>query len=154
MKDDPTFDAAPFFERSNAFLKRCQGNSASVLVHCIAGVSRSVVLVLAFLVKEHHMRLDHAIQQVRRGCAHTLHRAQLTVTWCDQVTRVRPFAEPNNGFKFAIAHYEVQVRGSTSVWNHFWFQQLYSYQRAKSKWTKAPYERYRGTHASRGCTVQ
>jgi len=65
MKDDPSFDPVPFFEKAIRYMKRCQKHSARMLVHCIAGVSRSVVLVLAFLVKEHHMRLDHAIQQVR-----------------------------------------------------------------------------------------
>lgn len=54
--DSPTQNLVQFFSQSNDFIHRCRfilrenGDSGSVLVHCLAGVSRSVTLLVAYLM--------------------------------------------------------------------------------------------------------
>lgn len=68
VKDDIEANIADHFDPAIRFMRRCRDNGCRCLVHCIAGVSRSVALVLAFLVRVHDMRLDHAIEHVRHAC--------------------------------------------------------------------------------------
>ena len=70
------------------------GQKGNVLVHCVAGVSRSASVVMAFLVKH-------------RG--YTLLEAALSVK------RVRNVAYPNWGFWMALRELEVRVRGECSI---------------------------------------
>lgn len=55
-------------------------------MHCVSGVSRSSTLVMAHLMLRHHMTLKAAFNHVR-DC--------------------RPFTWPNQGFKLALAKFEV-----------------------------------------------
>lgn len=64
------------------------------LVHCMAGVSRSSTLVLAYLVRHMNMSLADAYQHVRS---------------------VRPCIQPNPSFWRQLLDYEERVRGSRSV---------------------------------------
>lgn len=50
--DHETFNIAKFFEESYDFIDRFL-QETNVLVHCLAGVSRSVSLVIAYLMKKH-----------------------------------------------------------------------------------------------------
>ncbi|XP_042887935.1 dual specificity protein phosphatase 18-like [Penaeus japonicus] len=65
-----------------------------VLVHCVAGVSRSPALVLAYLVKHCDMSLREAFQHARKA---------------------RPNIRPNAGFFSQLIEFERDVRGSASV---------------------------------------
>nr|CDS32333.1 dual specificity protein phosphatase 14 [Hymenolepis microstoma] len=64
------------------------------LVHCIAGVSRSPTLVLAYLVKHAHMTLAEAYDHVRG---------------------LRPCICPNIGFWRQLIAYEIARRGVSSL---------------------------------------
>ena len=74
---------------------RSSGNNVSTkicLVHCARGASRSVSIVIAYLLSRHGSRFksfDDALQHVRR---------------------VRPVAEPNIGFSLALKRYERTLR--------------------------------------------
>ncbi len=62
------------------------------LVHCARGASRSVSIVMAYLLSRHESRFksfDDALQQVRK---------------------VRPVAQPNVGFSFALHKFERTLR--------------------------------------------
>lgn len=65
-----------------------------VLVHCLAGRSRSAALVLAYLVKHLDLSLRSAFLHLR-AC--------------------RPAVRPNSGFFSQLIEFERQIRGSTSV---------------------------------------
>ncbi|CAH8464697.1 unnamed protein product [Dicrocoelium dendriticum] len=65
-----------------------------VLVHCMAGMSRSSTLVLAYLVRHMNMSLADAYQHVRS---------------------IRPCIQPNPSFWRQLLEYEERVRGSRSV---------------------------------------
>lgn len=68
--------------------------NAHVLVHCVAGVSRSATVVIAYLMKYTHMSLRNAFN------------------YC---YGLRPVVRPNNGFMAQLISYEQQLYGRTSV---------------------------------------
>lgn len=49
-EDADHFDLQQYFNKSSSFIERNIAHT-NVLVHCLAGVSRSVTLVIAFLMK-------------------------------------------------------------------------------------------------------
>ncbi|VDD74695.1 unnamed protein product [Mesocestoides corti] len=65
------------------------------LVHCMAGVSRSASIVLAYLIKYQKMSLAEAYDRVRS---------------------IRPCIQPNLGFWRQLIAYEEVRRGTTSMW--------------------------------------
>ncbi|THD19613.1 Dual specificity protein phosphatase 14 [Fasciola hepatica] len=64
------------------------------LVHCMAGVSRSSSLILAYLIRHLNMSLAEAYQHVRG---------------------IRPCIQPNPGFWRQLLDYEERLRGTRSV---------------------------------------
>lgn len=70
-----------------------QRRGAHVLVHCVAGVSRSATIVIAYLMK--HRRLD-----LRSAFNHCF--------------SLRPVIRPNNGFMTQLIAYEQQLFGRAS----------------------------------------
>eukprot|EP00898_Chlorokybus_atmophyticus_P002406 jgi/Chlat1/3166/Chrsp22S00247 len=76
------------FDRATAYIDeglRC----GKVYVHCVKGKSRSVTMVVAYLIKHCHMRLKKALATVR--CA-------------------RPSAQPNIAFMKQLKDWERQCR--------------------------------------------
>ncbi|KAI8925328.1 protein-tyrosine phosphatase-like protein, partial [Entophlyctis helioformis] len=85
IADRPSQNIAQYFEPVAAFLDSALAvPGARVLVHCHAGVSRSVTLVIAYLVLATGMSLDEAYAHVRKR---------------------RPVAKPNVGFARQLAEY-------------------------------------------------
>lgn len=54
-----------FFPQTNAFIQEAVDNGSSVLVHCIAGVSRSVTCVCAYLMQANNWTPDEALRAVK-----------------------------------------------------------------------------------------
>lgn len=50
--DHESFDISKYFEEAIEFIDN-KRRKTNVLIHCMAGVSRSVTLVLAYLIKNH-----------------------------------------------------------------------------------------------------
>jgi protein-tyrosine phosphatase len=50
--DHESFDISYYFEDANNFIDE-ERKRTNVLVHCMAGISRSVSLVIAYLIKHH-----------------------------------------------------------------------------------------------------
>uniref|UniRef100_A0A8W8JJ05 Protein-tyrosine-phosphatase n=1 Tax=Magallana gigas TaxID=29159 RepID=A0A8W8JJ05_MAGGI len=71
-----------------------QKDGGRILVHCVAGVSRSATVCIAYLVKIHQISLRDAYQHV---------------------LECRNVVFPNNGFWRALIQYEACVRGVNSV---------------------------------------
>ncbi|GFR57679.1 dual specificity protein phosphatase 18 [Elysia marginata] len=76
------------------FVSKAVSVGGKVVVHCMAGVSRSASVVLAYLVRERAMSLREAH---------------------DHVIACRPVIRPNMGFWAALVEYELNIRGENSV---------------------------------------
>lgn len=92
--DTPTADLGAHLDPISDRIDEEIGRGGRVLVHCVAGVSRSPALVLAYLVKYADMSLRQAFLHVRS---------------------TRPNIRPNAGFFSHLIDFERRVRGSTSV---------------------------------------
>lgn len=77
LNDVPDENITRFFEVSRKFIKESLDNHKIVLVHCWAGVSRSVTIVIYYLVKTLGISVKDALQMIRQ---------------------CRPIANPNPGF--------------------------------------------------------
>lgn len=67
---------------------------ARVLVHCVAGVSRSPAMLAYYLMQDEGMSLREALARL---------------------VRARPAVRPNEGFLRQLKELEVQLRGATSL---------------------------------------
>ena len=63
-------------------------NGGKVLVHCYAGLSRSVTVIVAYLMQNERMLLDEALRFVKHK---------------------RPYAQPNPGFLKQLVEFELEL---------------------------------------------
>ncbi|CAI0466348.1 unnamed protein product [Linum tenue] len=82
-----------YFDECINFIYEARRQGGCVLVHCYAGRSRSVTIVLAYLMKKHGMTVSQALEHVKSR---------------------RPQASPNSGFILQLQEYERFLRGSSS----------------------------------------
>jgi dual specificity phosphatase 12 len=75
IEDSEDENILPYITESLDFIDRCNGN---ILIHCTAGVSRSVSIVIAYLIKVYGMSYDQAY---------------------DYVENIRPIIQPNVSFE-------------------------------------------------------
>ena len=54
-----------FFEKAYIFIENCVENSIPILIHCYMGSSRSVSIIIYYLMKKHNKTLNEAILLVR-----------------------------------------------------------------------------------------
>jgi predicted protein tyrosine phosphatase len=62
--DEDHYNIAQHFDQSFDFINRAR-KRFNVLVHCMAGVSRSTTLVIAYLMRKYRWRTDQAYQTVK-----------------------------------------------------------------------------------------
>lgn len=84
IDDDESTNIRRHFQRCNKFVGSALRNGGRVLIHCRAGVSRSVTLAIAYLVARCNMTLKQAY---------------------DLVKRQRQIISPNNAFLVQLAKY-------------------------------------------------
>ena len=65
IDDLPSQDITPFFESTFAFLDEHLSKGEAVLVHCMAGISRSVTIVIAYLMRKKGLKFQEAFALVR-----------------------------------------------------------------------------------------
>eukprot|EP00440_Ansanella_granifera_P028696 gb/GFBE01031172.1/.p1 GENE.gb/GFBE01031172.1/~~gb/GFBE01031172.1/.p1 ORF type:complete len:386 (+),score=53.52 gb/GFBE01031172.1/:1-1158(+) len=93
LKDVRTERLLPHLAEAFAFLDEAKCSGGRCLVHCRQGASRSVSIVLAYLVMRDGLRLQEAWQLVRRS---------------------RPAARPNRGFCQQLVDLDRVVHGEAS----------------------------------------
>lgn len=86
INDNKHENISAFLDESLAFIKQDKQN---VFVHCSAGVSRSVSIIIAYLIKEKKMTYDTALHCIRM---------------------IRPIANPNSGFVSQLKAYELKLK--------------------------------------------
>ncbi|CAJ1054352.1 dual specificity protein phosphatase 16 isoform X2 [Xyrichtys novacula] len=55
----------PWLDRSVEFIEKAKASNARVLVHCLAGISRSATIAIAYIMKRMDMNLDEAYRFVK-----------------------------------------------------------------------------------------
>ncbi|XP_045567298.1 LOW QUALITY PROTEIN: dual specificity protein phosphatase 16-like [Salmo salar] len=55
----------PWFDRSVEFIEKAKASNACVLVHCLAGISRSATIAIAYIMTRMDMSLDEAYRFVK-----------------------------------------------------------------------------------------
>ncbi|XP_047019987.1 dual specificity protein phosphatase 14-like [Helicoverpa zea] len=94
LLDTPNSDMHPYMESVADLINEVVCNGDVVLVHCVAGISRSVTLCLAYLVKWQKMTLRDAYYHMKQR---------------------RPQIRPNTGFFKQLIKYEERLFGEPSV---------------------------------------
>lgn len=95
LEDDSSTDILPYMNTAvDRIHEAIERRNAHVLVHCVAGVSRSATIVIAYLMKYKKMPLKGAFN------------------FC---YNLRPVIRPNNGFMRQLINYETGLFGGTSV---------------------------------------
>lgn len=94
--DDPRFDLSEHFEQCLEFIENARKNRYNVLVHCMAGISRSATIILAYLMKTYKYKFNDALQYVRAR---------------------RPIVNPNDGFVLQLRNMESKMGSKTEVVN-------------------------------------
>lgn len=94
IKDSRESNLIEYFDQVADSIEKTRQEDGKSLVHCVAGVSRSVSLVLAYLMKYADMSLKKAFQHVRS---------------------VRPQVRPNLGFFKQLIEYEQRLYGTNTV---------------------------------------
>lgn len=92
--DRPNECLIKYFDSIADKIKEVSDKNGKTLVHCVAGVSRSTTMVLAYLMKHGKMMLRDAH---------------------DYVKSRRPFIRPNLGFWKQLVEYELKLYGRNSV---------------------------------------
>lgn len=87
IPDEDKMDISKHFKQTNNFIDDAKRNHGKVLVHCHVGISRSITIVAAYLIKEFHYSAEEALAQVQEKKG-----AHATV-------------EPNNGFLLKLKEY-------------------------------------------------
>jgi protein-tyrosine phosphatase len=77
MYDTPQENAKRYFKTSKQFIDDALHDNGKVLIHCRAGVSRSVTILTYYLMKTLNITLEEALKLIRK---------------------CRPIANPNYGF--------------------------------------------------------
>lgn len=60
MDDDCTYDISKDFIQCIEFIKTARKEQKPILIHCMAGVSRSATVTIAYIMKQHNMSLNDA----------------------------------------------------------------------------------------------
>ncbi|KAL3314521.1 Dual specificity protein phosphatase 14 [Cichlidogyrus casuarinus] len=94
VEDIETANLKIHFDRVADRIASERQRGGKVVVHCMAGVSRSTSLVLAYLMKYQNMNLAQAYTHVRA---------------------IRPCVHPNGGFWRQLVDYERKLKGFNSV---------------------------------------
>jgi len=75
VNDSPNTKIIKFFDCANQFIREKVKNGGSVLVHCQKGDSRSVTIILCYLLKYHNISLKEAIDLLQtKGISHILNK--------------------------------------------------------------------------------
>lgn len=82
-----SYMVADYFPATMAFLRQRVGSGQKVLIHCLRGENRSAAVCAAFLIREHGMSCDEAINLLRekRG-----ENALSNQSFVDQLRRLSP----------------------------------------------------------------
>lgn len=94
LADIPETPLCDYFKTVADKIHEVEANGGCTLVHCVAGISRSATLCLAYLMK---------------------HRAKTLLEAHTHLKKCRPLIEPNIGFWGQLIAYELELYGGNTV---------------------------------------
>lgn len=94
VEDSPSARLSVYFDKCSDKIQQVRLGGGKLLVHCVAGVSRSASLCIAYLMKYKHLNLAQAYNHVKRR---------------------RSVIHPNVGFWRQLIEYERTLFGKSSV---------------------------------------
>jgi protein-tyrosine phosphatase len=94
LEDSPHSKLSAYFDQASDSINEVARRGGKTLVHCVAGVSRSASLCIAYMMKYHNMTLRKAYFHVKQA---------------------RPVVRPNVGFFRQLIAYEKKLYGVASV---------------------------------------
>ncbi|KAI5415965.1 dual specificity protein phosphatase 1 [Lathyrus oleraceus] len=94
VADKEDTNLTQYFNDCFEFIDEAKKNGGYVLVHCYAGRSRSVTIIVAYLMKYRGMSLSEALQHVKNK---------------------RPKAAPNRGFIRQLEDFEKSLQGENCI---------------------------------------
>ncbi|KAG2727415.1 hypothetical protein I3843_01G151900 [Carya illinoinensis] len=94
VTDREDTDIKQYFDESFDFIDEAKRLGGGVLVHCFVGKSRSVTIVVAYLMKKHGMSLSQALEHVKSR---------------------RPLASPNSGFISQLTDFEKSLQDEKNM---------------------------------------
>ncbi|KAI5967684.1 YVH1 [Candida margitis] len=68
VTDEETTNLIPYFDVCDMFIDEATKDNGKVLVHCAQGVSRSVTIIIVYLMKHYKLNFDQALHAVKRKC--------------------------------------------------------------------------------------
>ncbi|KAF4021111.1 hypothetical protein G4228_013848 [Cervus hanglu yarkandensis] len=104
--DKPETDLLSHLDRCVAFIVQARAEGRAVLVHCHAGVSRSVTVITAFMMKTDQLTFEKAYENLKT---------------------VRPEAKMNEGFEWQLKLYQAmgcEVDTSSAVYKQYRLQKV------------------------------
>ncbi|KAK5601913.1 hypothetical protein CRENBAI_019094 [Crenichthys baileyi] len=84
----------PWLDRSVEFIEKAKASNARVLVHCLAGISRSATIAIAYIMKRMDMSLDEAYRFVKEK---------------------RPTISPNFNFLGQLLDFEKNIKSPNGI---------------------------------------
>ncbi|MBZ3870767.1 Dual specificity protein phosphatase 12 [Sciurus carolinensis] len=104
--DKPETDLLSHLDRCVAFISQARTEGRAVLVHCHAGISRSVAIVTAFLMKTDHLTFEKAYENLQT---------------------IKPEAKMNEGFECQLKLYQAmgyEVDTSSAIYKQYRLQKV------------------------------
>lgn len=102
IDDDPWVDIGQFFDESNQFIDDALNKpNTKIMIHCQRGVSRSVTLLMAYLL----YKLNQSKQIQKEDVTDIIHSLLIDIQKC------RPIADPNHGFLSELKSYVYKING-------------------------------------------
>lgn len=94
IDDHPAAKISEFFQLALDRIAKNRQSGGKTVVHCMAGISRSATLVIAYLMREEKLSLTEAFDLVRLK---------------------RPIVQPNMGFWQQLEEFEEELKTSRTV---------------------------------------
>ncbi|XP_068950742.1 dual specificity protein phosphatase 12 isoform X3 [Petaurus breviceps papuanus] len=105
-RDEPETDLLSQLDRCVGFIGRARADGAAVLVHCHAGISRSVAVVTAYLMKTEQLPFEDAYGSLQT---------------------IKPEAKMNEGFEWQLKLYQAmgcEVDTSSAIYKQYRLQKV------------------------------